>query len=464
MTGKQIILDAIAGKNTPRPAWLPFVGVHGGKLIDQTATDYLKSADNIVKGLTKAVELYRPDGLPIAFDLQLEAEVLGCQLNWADKTPPSVTSHPMSAMEGPGASLEDLPAFSTDAGRFPIVWEATRRMRHTFGDQLALYGLLTGPFTLTSHLMGTDLFLQMFDDEELVLKTMAHCTDIAKQVASRYLENGADIIAVVDPMTSQISPEHFEQFVAPSLNDLFSHIREKGGLSSLFVCGDATRNLEVMAATACDNVSIDEQIDLNTIRELTVPNNKSFGGNLKLTVVLLMGDTDDAKRDAIHCIDTAGDSGFILAPGCDLPYDVKPENLQAVAELVHDPYQRDVARTLADKDADDFADIQLPDYNDPAQVTVDVITLDSASCAPCQYMFAAATDARSRFPEDTPVVIREHKITTRQGVGMMSRLNVGALPSICIDGELAFASVIPDTKTLADRIARRLDEKQTANA
>ncbi len=459
MNGKTIVFDALQGKQTPRPAWLPFVGVHGGQLIDAAADRYLQSPDLIVQGLTRAQELYRPDALPIVFDLQLEAEVLGCALQWADKTPPSVVTHPMSAMEGEGRTLDDLPAFSTDAGRFPIVWDAANRMRRGVGDDTALYGLVTGPFTLTSHLMGNDLFLQMFDDPMKVEQTVRFCAGVAKQVAGAYLDHGADVIAVVDPMTSQISPEHFEQFVRPAVNDVFDFVRGRDGFSSLFVCGDATRNLEVMANTHCDNVSIDEQIDLTTIRNLTVPRGKSFGGNLKLTVVLLMGDADDARRDTLRCLDAAGDAGFILAPGCDLPYDVKPENLQAVAQLVHDPYQRDVARTLSAKADDDFADIALPDYDASSPVIVDVITLDSASCAPCQYMVAAANAARDRLGEECPVEVREHKITTREGVGVMSRLGVAALPTICVDGQVAFSSIIPQPQMLCDTIVERRQAK-----
>jgi uroporphyrinogen-III decarboxylase len=88
MNGKELLLKALAGEETTRPAWLPFVGCHGGFLIGETATDYLQSADLLVEGLKKAKELYRPDGLPVMFDLQVEAEILGCRLHWADEVPP----------------------------------------------------------------------------------------------------------------------------------------------------------------------------------------------------------------------------------------------------------------------------------------------------------------------------------------------------------------------------------------
>jgi len=464
MTGKQVLLSALQGKPTERPAWLPYVGVHGGSLIGATADQYLQSADLIVQGLTEAQRRYQPDGLPIAFDLQLEAEVLGCQLKWAQKTPPSVVTHPMSLMEGDGKSLSDLPAFSTDKGRFPIVLEALDRVKAQMGEQVALYGLLTGPFTLTLHLMGNDVFMQMYDDAEGLQQVINHCAQIGKQVAEAYVRHGADVIAVVDPMTSQISPEHFEQFVTPAVNAVFDHVQSLDASCSMFVCGDATRNLEVMAQTHCNNVAIDEQIPLDKIRDLTLPRGKSFGGNLKLTTVLLMGDENAAKLNAIECMGQAGDSGFILAPGCDLPYDVKPANLEAVALMVHDAYQRDVAKNSITAAAEDsFDDIQLPDYAHEPKVIVDVVTLDSEGCAPCQYMFKAALDARARLEQDFAVEVREHKITTREGVGMMVKLGVPNLPSICIDGQCAFASITPDTATLAERIAEAATAKQGAH-
>ncbi|MCU0870777.1 MAG: hypothetical protein MUE50_00380, partial [Pirellulaceae bacterium] len=309
---RELLRKALRNETTPRPAWVPFVGVHGAKLIGQTARDYLHSSDLIVAGLRRANELYRPDGLPIVFDLQLEAEVLGCELRWADETPPSVCTHPLEQ----GKSLLSLPVFDASMGRFPMVMDALDRLKQEIGNEVALYGLLCGPFTLALHLMGNDIFLQMFDHPDYVKAVIGFCASVGQKVAQAYVDHGADVIAVVDPMTSQISPEHFERFVSPVANQIFDFIRDRQALSSLFVCGDATRNLEVMCRTDCDNICIDENIALERIRDFTRGRNKSFGGNLKLTSVLLLGDEEDAQLDAIRCIDVGGGCGFVLAPGC----------------------------------------------------------------------------------------------------------------------------------------------------
>jgi uroporphyrinogen decarboxylase len=449
--GLQLVRQAFNRQKTTRVPWVPFVGCHGGKLIGQTAENYLKSGKLIAEGLRKANELYRPDGLPVIFDLQLEAEVLGCELLWADDAPPSVITHPLDSLNG--KNLSDLPEFSLAKGRYPEIAQAMDIIRQDFAKDLAIYGLICGPFTLALHLMGNEIFLEMYDHPEKVEELLAYCKEIAFQVSDFYLKNGADIIAVVDPMTSQISPQHFRQFVTPVLNPIFDHIRAKGGLSSLFVCGDVDRNLVCMCETNCDNVSVDEQISLPKLRELAQKYNKSFGGNLKLTVALLMGSADDCRLEAIRNIDEGGQVGFILAPGCDIPYNVPPQNLQAVAEMVYDEYQREVARRTLTAHEFEVDWIVLPDYANREEVILDIITLDSATCAPCKYMVEAALKATADLSIKTTV--REHKITTSEGIGMMKKLGVRSLPTICIDGEVKFSSIIPDQQTLKAAILDR---------
>jgi MtaA/CmuA family methyltransferase len=454
MTGKEILFKALRREETPRPAWVPFVGVHGAQIIGASASDYLRSSDLICQGLRKAHSLYKPDGLPVVFDLQIEAEILGCDLRWSEESPPSVISHPLAERD-----LASLPPYDPSAGRFPPVLDALSRLKQEIGDSTAFYGLITGPFTLALHLMGNNIFLEMFDNEEHVKEVLSFCAEVGIKTADAYLERGADVIAVVDPMTSQISAKHFETFVTSPINRVFDHIRERQSFSSIFVCGDASRNLEVMAKTHCDNISIDENIPLSKLKTLGETYNKSIGGNLKLTVVLLLGDEKDSKLDAIRCIETCGNTGFVLAPGCDIPWGTPERNLQAVAEMLHDNYQREVAgRTLQAAIADTYDDIVLPDYTNEPDVLVEIITLDSTSCAPCQYMLEAARQAAAALGSGVQVI--ERKIKTRDGIGRMVKLGVRNIPTICIDGEARFISILPDRKILTSAIEEKLKTKR----
>ncbi|HKM28111.1 MAG TPA: uroporphyrinogen decarboxylase family protein, partial [Anaerovoracaceae bacterium] len=95
--GKDLIFKTLKHESTSEIPWVPFAGVHVGKLKGYTAEEVLRDEDKLVECLIEANKLYTPDGLPIIFDLQVEAEILGCDLLWAKNNPPSVKSHPLSA-------------------------------------------------------------------------------------------------------------------------------------------------------------------------------------------------------------------------------------------------------------------------------------------------------------------------------------------------------------------------------
>lgn len=134
-------------------------------------------------------------------------------------------------------------------------------------------------------------------------------------MAEYYVEAGMDVIAVVDPLISQISEDHFEQFMHEPFSGLFAHIRELGAFSSFFVCGDATRNIEAMCRTAPDSISIDENVNLLEAKKITDRYNITVGGNIPLTTIMLHGTQQDNMKFVLDLLDNMGDTrNFILAP------------------------------------------------------------------------------------------------------------------------------------------------------
>ncbi|MFI3286445.1 MAG: uroporphyrinogen decarboxylase family protein [Rikenellaceae bacterium] len=456
MRGKELIKKAFDCQSVERVPWVPFVGVHAGALVGVDAESYLRSPELMFEGLSRAIELYNPDGIPVSFDLQMEAEILGCDLVWSRDNPPSVASHPMG--EGGTKSLSDMFIPKESDGRIGITMELTRRLRAKYPD-LALYGLITGPFTLALHLCGTDIFMKMFTDEAEVLEIMAFCTEVCKAMSGYYVAAGCDIVAVVDPMCSQIGPDQFEQFVLKSCSDLFAHIKKIGAYSSFFVCGHAQHNIEVMCQSKPNNISIDENIPLDYVRDVCLKHNISYGGNLKLTAVLLMGEVEDARRDVVECLDIASHAenrGFILAPGCDLAYATPIQNLVACGELVGDLYQQEIVRAMGPK-ISNVEPLDLSSYVTSDVVKVDCITLDSLGCAACQYMWEATQ--RGAEPFGSKVKVVEHSIKSREGIEFMAAAGVKNIPTIMIDGKIVFVSNIPPVADISKAIEQVIVQK-----
>ena len=455
MKGKELVKKAFNLEEVERAPWVPFVGVHAASLLGVDAETYLRSEDLMYEGLMKAIELYRPDGIPVSFDLQMEAEILGCDLVWSKDNPPSVISHPMG--EGGTKTLADMFIPKPTDGRIGMTLNVARRLREACPD-LALYGLITGPLTLALHLCGTDIFMKMFADEDEVRQIMSFCADVCMAMSDYYVKAGCDVVAVVDPMCSQIAPDQFGQFVSEPCKKVFAHIKEIGALSSFFVCGDAQHNIEVMCECCPDNISIDENIPLDYVKEVCLAHNVCYGGNLKLTVVLLMGDVDDTKRNVVECLDIAGKGykGYIMSPGCDLAFATPKENLIACGDLIRDEYQQDVVRAIGPKKID-VKPLDLSSYVEKDVVKVDCVTLDASGCAACLYMFEAAKRAAEPFGDK--VIVTEHSIKTTEGLEFMAATGTKNIPTLMIDGVITFVSNIPPVQDITDAIKEVLDKK-----
>ena len=447
----ELIRAVFSGDTNERTPWVPFVGAHGGALLQVPADEYLRSSDRMVEGIEAAIARYKPDGLPIGFDLQVEAEALGCQLKWAAENPPAVIDHPLED----GTAVEDLRVPGPDEGRIPVFLDAARRVR-TVHPEIALFGLVTGPFTLALHLLGTNIFMQMFDAPDRIQRLLEFTRDVGLAMSRYYLEAGCDAVAVVDPMTSQIGPDQFNEFVTPFVSPIFSTIRDLGGLTSFFVCGHAQQNLSAMCECRPQNVCVDENIPLDYVRDICRSNSISFGGNLQLTTVLLLGTPEDAERNAVECLEIGENRGFVLAPGCDIPYATPPENLEAIGRLIHDPYRQEAVHALAtSRDMTDILD--MSEYGHADKVIVDIITLDSEACTPCQYMVEAVRQVAPEF--EGIVEWREHKIKKAESLVFMTSLLVKNIPTICIDGQITFVSRIPPQNELIAAIQQRINEK-----
>ncbi len=449
MPNKQVLIDVLQHKPTDQIPWVPFSGVHSGKLVGYNAREVLQDGDKLLQALLEVHKIYKPHGQPVTFDLQLEAETLGCELVWADFAPPSVKTHPLADSEEIVVPGDDqIP--SESSGRIPMVLDVTRRFKEAVGDDTLLYGVICGPFTLAAHLRGNDLFMDMYDDEDAVEALMDFTRKVVEKMSTMFIEAGIDVLAVTDPLISQISVSHFEQFVSGPYEKIFTTIRNLGKFSSFFVCGDATRNIEAMCKTNPDSISVDENVNLVEAKKIADKFNVTVGGNIPLTTVMLHGNQLDNMKYALELIDSLPSKGnFVLAPGCDMPYDVPIDNTIGVSMAAWQPEQsRQMIENYVAVEED--IDVELPDYANLEKPLVEVFTLDSATCAACTYMKSAADEAKDDYGDKIDMI--EYKYTIKENIARMKKVGVAHLPSIYINGELKFSSIVPSREILEQAI------------
>jgi hypothetical protein len=87
------------------------------------------------------------------------------------------------------------------------------------------------------------------------------------------------------------------------------------------------------------------------------------------------------------------------------------------------------------------------------KIHIDVLTLDSVQCAACGYMM----ESIAALPGDVQDMIEytEWSIKNKDGIGKFLELQGRVLPTICIERDLVFESIIPQYEELIDEMAAR---------
>ena len=90
---------------------------------------------------------------------------------------------------------------------------------------------------------------------------------------------------------------------------------------------------------------------------------------------------------------------------------------------------------------EEVIDVELPDYEHLERPLVEAMTLDPATCAACTYMVAACDDMKALFGDAIDYDI--YKYTIKEDIARFKKMGVEHLPSVYINGELAFSSIVP---------------------
>ena len=92
------------------------------------------------------------------------------------------------------------------------------------------------------------------------------------------------------------------------------------------------------------------------------------------------------------------------------------------------------------------------------KIHIDILTLDSVQCAACGYM----TESIAALPTDVQKMIeyKEWSIKNKDDIGKFLELKGKVLPTICIERDLVFESIIPQYEELIDEMAKRAPSPQ----
>jgi uroporphyrinogen decarboxylase len=311
--------------HTPDRLVVPLMGFPGTQLTHSTIWQNEFNADLQYRTIAALVERFAPDAAFFFMDLAVEAGAIGLPVLFPASGSPSVKQHPVKR-------IEDLAQFEVVDVRYDARVRAyvdvMRRMKAGLDVLAGAY--VIGPFTLAGLMMGaTQIALATIQDPDLVHAAARFATDVIIRYGEQLVEAGADMVCVLEPTATFISPKAFREFSGRYVKKIVEALETR---SILHICGDTKHLVEPMCETGVQGLSLDAPMDFPATIE-RMPEDVVLIGNVD-PVRVMVNETPDEVRDSVRALldRMAPYPNFILSTGCDLPPETPLENIRAFME------------------------------------------------------------------------------------------------------------------------------------
>jgi|TARA_B100001964_G_scaffold245612_1_gene334007 [methyl-Co(III) methanol-specific corrinoid protein]:coenzyme M methyltransferase len=265
------------------------------------------------------------DGIRIPFDLCVEGEAFGCKIK------EGIIDRPPSILEPAFKDPKDFTVSKNllEQGRIPNVLSACNLLSQQYSD-VPIYGGIVGPITLAGHILRTEWILKSTikypNDLKEVIDSLV---DFSIEYANTLLENGANVICILDPVASgdMLSARSFKKFLIPAYKQMHSQIKSP---IILHICGSTTHFLKMLLQTGLESFSFEgPTVDVKGVKEV-LNNNMVTVGNIP-TSTLLFGSPKDVNEMSLKAL---ADGVDILAPACGIPPRAPIENIREMSNAV----------------------------------------------------------------------------------------------------------------------------------
>lgn len=264
-------------------------------------------------------EMCGVDGTTLPFDISLEAEVLGAELDWRKIDRPPIKKHPVTDPDN-----FTVPDNIEELGRVPVVLKALDLLKSKYGDDLALLPTTVCPFTIAGHMASVDeMFMWILSDPDKVHTLVDKITDFVIDYQKLMAAHGADILFAIDPTSSGdlLSGDMYAEFVLPSVKKMR---KGAGAPTILHICGNTKPMLEHIAVSGVEGFSFDKAVPVWYAKQKL--GNVSAYGNLDVIELFPNGTPEDVYNATAEIIRQGIN---IAGSACDVPETTPLENIRA---------------------------------------------------------------------------------------------------------------------------------------
>lgn len=263
------------------------------------------------------------ESVRVPFDINIEAEAMGCETRFGD----DMATPPMSTPK----TKEEYHTIRTPDplrdGRMPEVLGAITLLKERTRDEVPLIAAFGTPFELLATTLSfEDITLSIYEEPDFLTDQLEIMTEIAKAYANEIENRGADVLMLVDGTSQSLGPAYFERFSLPYTKALVDSLKKP---TILHICGNATPLLSLMVMTGVSALSIDKPVNIGKAREGTKGRVALIGKISPQT--LHGGSSEEIVAETEESLNKGLDA---IAPGCGLLPLTPLENLKAYIDLV----------------------------------------------------------------------------------------------------------------------------------
>jgi [methyl-Co(III) methanol-specific corrinoid protein]:coenzyme M methyltransferase len=187
MNSKERVLRTLEGETPDRIPCFSGMGnvtIHG---LDEAGIRFAESHIDPKKMATAAAATYKLFGFECAvvpFDLGVEAEALGCEMNFYDDGSKRILYPTVKTKILKFGEELNIPANLAERGRLPVLKEAIRLLKEELGEDVAIGSYVLGPYTLAGQIMDlNELLKNSFKKPDEVDKILHGLSAAIKDIA-----------------------------------------------------------------------------------------------------------------------------------------------------------------------------------------------------------------------------------------------------------------------------------------
>jgi uroporphyrinogen decarboxylase len=312
-----------AGGNVPVA---PLMGFPGIQLTGTKIKENLEDAEIQFKTLNELYKRFQPDAMFYMMDLSVEAEALGLRVLKPETSSFTVIEHPV--IDRSDLNNLVIPDPEKD-GRMPLFLKLVKMMSSSFTCSTVAY--VSGPYTLAGLMSGASRVIKsVLKDPEYLKELLDFSTRVIAAYGQKLIEAGADMICILEPTATGLSPDQFKRF---SGNYIKSLKKEWNHPVILHICGDTDHLITEMVKTDCEGISLDSMVNILAVIN-RIPEDVMVLGNVDPVNIMAYGEKKEVEEKVRSLLmEMKGRNNFVLSTGCDLPPDTNLHNIEYLINL-----------------------------------------------------------------------------------------------------------------------------------